>query len=463
MGSVITVSSGKGLPKKNMIEGDVPVYGGNGITGYHDSPNVYERTIAIGRVGYYCGSVHLTPARAWITDNAFVTTFNEKYLSKAYLLKLLEATNLRGDDSSTAQPVISGRKIYPIEISVPPLAEQKVIAQKLDTLLAQVGTTKARLDRIPDILKRFRQSVLAAAVSGKLTEEWRNSEHIVVLKEKLLKSIEAERQKAWVLECERIGKNRKYKKAVNGDASSLPDIPKTWAWASVDSLSTKVVDGVHKKPVYQPDGVPFVTVKNLTAGKGISFEKLNYISADDHELFYQRTNPERGDILISKDGTLGVVRQVKTDTIFSIFVSVALVKPVLKEMADYLELAFQSLTVQQQMVGVGSGLQHIHLTDLRQDLIPVPPQEEQIQIVNKVRILFEYADTIEKQVEAAQVRVNSLTQSILAKAFRGDLTADWRAANPELISGENSAKSLLLKIKAEREAVKPKRKTKKKA
>ena len=178
LGSVMSVSSGKGLPKKNMVEGDVPVFGGNGITGYHDSPNVFEKTIAIGRVGYYCGSVHLTPSRAWITDNAFLTNFNQEYLSKNYLFKLLGATNLRGDDSSTAQPVISGRKIYPIEIRLPPLAEQKVIAQKLDTLLAQVETTKARLDRIPDMLKRFRQSVLAAAVSGKLTAEWRGGDHL---------------------------------------------------------------------------------------------------------------------------------------------------------------------------------------------------------------------------------------------------------------------------------------------
>ena len=68
-------------------------------------------------------------------------------------------------------------------------------------------------------------------------------------------------------------------------------------------------------------------------------------------------------------------------------------------------------------------------------------------------------DAVEKKAQAATERVNKLTQSILAKAFRGELTADWRAANPDLISGENSAEALLEKIKAEREALKPKKKT----
>src|SRR5690606_2200373 len=70
---------------------------------------------------------------------------------------------------------ISQNAIRAITLPFPPLAEQKVISDKLDTLLAQVETTKARLERIPQILKRFRQSVLAAAVSGRLTEEWRTS------------------------------------------------------------------------------------------------------------------------------------------------------------------------------------------------------------------------------------------------------------------------------------------------
>ena len=93
----------------------------------------------------------------------------------------------------------------------------------------------------------------------------------------------------------------------------------------------------------------------------------------------------------------------------------------------------------------------------------IPNVEEQREIVRRVEQLFAYADTIEKQVNNALARVNNLTQSILAKAFRGELTAQWRAENLDLISGENSAAALLEKIKAERAASGSKKASRKKS
>jgi len=81
----------------------------------------------------------------------------------------------------------------------------------------------------------------------------------------------------------------------------------------------------------------------------------------------------------------------------------------------------------------------------------LPSLEEQKEVVIQVEQYFNFIDHIEKQVNSAQTRVNNLTQSILAKAFRGELTAKWREQNPDLISGENSAESLLKKIKEARE------------
>lgn len=99
-----------------------------------------------------------------------------------------------------------------------------------------------------------------------------------------------------------------------------------------------------------------------------------------------------------------------------------------------------------------SGQKGISGKDIKSQVVLLPPVKEQAEIVRRVEQLFAYADTIEKQVNNALARVNNLTQSILAKAFRGELTAQWRAENPDLISGENSAAALLEKIKAERAA-----------
>ena len=80
----------------------------------------------------------------------------------------------------------------------------------------------------------------------------------------------------------------------------------------------------------------------------------------------------------------------------------------------------------------------------------LPQLAEQTEIVRRVEQLFSYADSIEQQAKAAKERVDNLTQAILAKAFRGELTTDWRAANADLISGDNSAEALLARIQAER-------------
>ena len=135
LGSLIRIESGKGLTTKSMLPGNVPVYGGNGITGYHDTPLVQKPTVVIGRVGYYCGSVHVTESEAWITDNAFITTYPEDSIDRGYLVHCLRFMELGRNNNATAQPVVSGKKIYPLLFPLPPLNEQKRISKELDKLL----------------------------------------------------------------------------------------------------------------------------------------------------------------------------------------------------------------------------------------------------------------------------------------------------------------------------------------
>jgi type I restriction enzyme S subunit len=114
------------------------------------------------------------------------------------------------------------------------------------------------------------------------------------------------------------------------------------------------------------------------------------------------------------------------------------------------------LTIDLARLNTGSTVPQINNGDIEPLWVPIPPTNEQTEIVRRVEQLFTYADQIEQRVKDAQARVNHLTQSILAKAFRGELTADWRAQNSDLISGENSAEALLAKIQAQRLKEKPK-------
>ena len=168
LGNIVQVSSGDGLTLKNMdTDGTIPVYGGNGITGYHNKYNVNKQTIVIGRVGYYCGSIHLTQERAWVTDNAFITKFPETYIDQGFLIWLLKGTDLKKNENATAQPVISGRKIYPIIIGIPPLAEQKRIVSKVDQLMQLCDELENRLNQSEKDSEMLMHAVLQEAFAIK--------------------------------------------------------------------------------------------------------------------------------------------------------------------------------------------------------------------------------------------------------------------------------------------------------
>jgi type I restriction enzyme S subunit len=125
LGNLIKVKSGNGLVAKDMApNGSFAVYGGNGINGYHDEFMFEHPKLVIGRVGVYCGAVHLTKPKSWVTDNALYVSEFKKPVSVLYLQSALIEANLNQYAGRAAQPLISGSRIYPIEIMLPSNEEQ---------------------------------------------------------------------------------------------------------------------------------------------------------------------------------------------------------------------------------------------------------------------------------------------------------------------------------------------------
>ena len=324
---------------------------------------------------------------------------------------------------------------------MPPLAEQKQIAAKLDELLAQVDTIEARLDAIPAILKRFRQSVLAAAVSGRLTEDRRKHGSEAVDLPSLLEKVESER-KALGFRAPRNPSPR-----VSHEPFEIPD---SWIWARLGSLALKITDGAHNTPRVLDSGFPYLMAKDLTEGI-LDFSVRRYISEHEHRELYKKCQPFSGDLLVVNIGAgTGNNVLVNVDFEFS-FKNIAIVKRPSFIVPKYLKWHFDArkdaIFREQTRGGAQPFLSLTVLNDLE---FALPPENEQTEIVRRVDQLFAFADQIEQRIQAAQARVDHLTQSILAKAFRGELTAEWRAQHPELITGENSAEALLARIRAER-------------
>jgi type I restriction enzyme S subunit len=202
-------------------------------------------------------------------------------------------------------------------------------------------------------------------------------------------------------------------------------VPEHWIKSKPKFVTTKIVDGVHFKPDYVPEGIPFVTVQNLTANDGITFDNLNYITAEAHEEYYRRANPEKGDVLLTKDGaTLGVARVIETDQVFSIFVSVALLKPVHSRLDPwFLRFAVESSVVFQQFKAgeQGSGLKHIHLVDLRNVVILLPPLKEQREIVRVLHVRLGNLKSLCNEAERAITILQERRSALISAAVTGQI------------------------------------------
>jgi type I restriction enzyme S subunit len=172
LGEVIHVKSGDFLPAKDMAEdGQYPVYGGNGISGYHDRYMFSERKIVLGRVGAYCGVVHYSEPNAWITDNALYIFEKLVPIDDVYLTVALKLANLNQYAGRAGQPLISGSRIYPVEILLPPMDHQLAFTRRVEKLTKLDGNlvkASVRLNHLWDVM-------LGKAFSGELTAKWREA------------------------------------------------------------------------------------------------------------------------------------------------------------------------------------------------------------------------------------------------------------------------------------------------
>ena len=378
------------------------------------------------------------------------------YCDSRYLMHYFQSPGFRAmlcsDVSGVGGSLTRAKPKLVAGYSVPvcSLSEQKAIADKLDELLAQVNNLKARLYAIPAILKRFRQSVLAAAVSGKLTRDFSSDDSIYY--QEIEEEVQADTKlsKVALLSADEI----ELAKALHGDVDW-----RRWRVYPLSQLvdsSRGIPYGIVQTGDHDEDGIPVIRCGDVEALK-ISPGELKKVLPSISES-YSRTLLRGGEVVLAIRGSVGnatvVPEAMKGNNISR---EVALIPVIDKVDARYIALVLQSpggyRCLAEKVKGVAQ--KGINLSDVRRFVTPLPTLQEQQEIVRRVDQLFAFADQIEQQVKNAQARANKLTQSILAKAFRGDLTAEWRAANPELISGENSAEALLERIKAEKTNQKP--------
>lgn len=158
LGDIIKLKSGNSLVAKDMAEGGLyPVYGGNGINGYHDSFMFEKRMIVLGRVGAYCGAVHYTLPQSWITDNALYVESMKKKMDPIYLVDALRFANLNQYAGQAGQPLISGGRVYPVEILDPSPVQQAAYAAIVTKTQTQINKSKRLLQEAETLFSSLQQ------------------------------------------------------------------------------------------------------------------------------------------------------------------------------------------------------------------------------------------------------------------------------------------------------------------
>jgi type I restriction enzyme S subunit len=338
------------------------------------------------------------------------------------------------------------------QIPLPPLPEQNRIVAKVGELLGRVNSVRERLARVQTILKRFRQSVLSAACSGRLTAEWREKQEKITPVELTIKEILELREKE---SSHYNPSSRNYRRPQDVDLGDLPDLPENWKYVSAGSLFTFVTSGSRGwAKYYSPSGPIFIRIGNLDHDS-ISLDLRGIQCVDPPTGKEQRrTRVQLGDILISITADVGMTALVQHE-IGEAYINqhIAIARPVTGLFRPYLawylvardggQAQFQKLQRGATKVGLG-------LDDIKSVPVAFAPLEEQYEIVRRLEALFTMADTIEKRLASASHRTEKIQQSILGKAFRGELVpTEAELARREGRSYE-PASSLLARIKAER-------------
>ncbi|MBH25545.1 MAG: hypothetical protein CMH57_14065 [Myxococcales bacterium] len=483
---------GKRIPVKRADrakrQGIYPYYGASGVIDYiddylfdgphlliaEDGANLLSRTTPIA---------FKAEGKFWVNNHAHVVT-PLAGIPIAYLASWFAQTDLSPFITGSAQPKLTQKALNNLQIPLPPLNEQRRITAKIEALQTHSKAAQEALDAVPTLLDRFRKSVLAAAFRGDLTREWREANPDVEPASVLLERIRVERKKRWIADYAETYRDRaqaralkkgkdwtpeddrktlaKYTKRAHEryeepepvDEAELPDLPRGWCWSSVEALCWDgPTNGYSGKTASDAVGTLSMKLSATTQGQLIINEDTTkrLIETVDQDSKYWL---ESGDLLVQRANSLEYLgtaalyhgsdeAMIYPDLMIRLRTSEEAVTTLLWRYfnSPHCRERFRSLAT-----GTAGNMPKINGAILKSTPVPIPTEAEIKQILQHISRTFESINTVSSETEALDKLNNLLNQSILAKAFRGELVPQDPNAEP--------ASVLLERIQAERKAAK---------
>jgi type I restriction enzyme, S subunit len=361
LSEVCEVKKGTSITKNRTKSGNIPVIAGGQKPAYfHGESNREGDTITISASGAYAGFVNFFKIPIFASDCTTIQSLDENEILTKYVYYMLKGqqNKIYGLQTGAGQPHIYAKDIVRLKIPKPSIYIQKKIISILDKT---------------EMLKMKRQ--IANEETNRITQ------HMF-----------------YTMFGDPIKNLKKY------DVKQLKDI------------CNKITDGTHITPQYVQEGIPFWRVTDLTK----SNLTKKYIAKEEHEELIKRCKPEKGDVLYSKNGTIGVAKLIDWNFEFSIFVSLCLIK-IRKELVrpKYVEVFLNTpFALKQAMHHSKKGtISNLHLIEIKKIKIPIPTLEEQDKFIEKVVKIDRIKDTQKKSTESIETIYNALVQ----KALKGEL------------------------------------------
>ncbi|HIF9121232.1 TPA: restriction endonuclease subunit S [Photobacterium damselae] len=202
-------------------------------------------------------------------------------------------------------------------------------------------------------------------------------------------------------------------------------IPEHWDIAKLKLLTDKIVDGAHFTPTYVASGVPFLRVTDLTNMRSglINWGQVRYIPEKEHKELIKRAKANVGDVLLSKNGTIGLTKVIDWEEEFSFFVSLCLIK-VKKNLSPYYFEAFFNSPIVDRQITFGSSrtsVTNLHLEKIKELLIVLPPIEEQAMIVDYIKSFStDYDEAINIQTQQIE-KLKEYKTTLINSAVTGKI------------------------------------------
>jgi type I restriction enzyme S subunit len=449
LGSVLSFNYGKGVPKKDIADSGVPVYGANGPIKFARNSLLDRPAIIVGRKGS-AGAINIVEQPSWPSDVTYYVQ-PPAYMDFRFTYFLLIQLNLPLM-AKGIKPGLNRNEVYERLITIPPLAEQERIVAKIDQLMAlcdkleaernardqkRVTVHTAAMNRLlsaPDkpiydsswqfITKHFielysatpnvaelKKAILQLAVMGRLVPQDPNEQPA----SELLKEIEAEKArllKEGILEADDIHP------PVQPSETKL-QLPGTWIWCRYSDVAKLKHGHQFREYDFVPTGIPVIKITQCKADGTLDLTKCDFIAQNRKDEF-RNFRIEKGDLLMAlTGGTLGKVTRVTEDYGFVVQnYRVGKFIPNGKYIAaDYLTIILQSNLFQDLVKGkINQNAQpNVGKADIEYLPIPLPPLAEQQLIVAKVDQLMALCDALEKHIGAATEKKTAILNAVLAE------------------------------------------------